>query len=172
MSSVQSAKKTVDERRAASPAPLAEIEILPNFLRKPLATEVKTPANGDARQQQSFLEERFRQAKPVEKPPAPAAVPKPKRSFHLTPRQNRVMKTLAIASVTLLLGWTPVLQLLQSTSAEAFVNARIITIRSPIDGEIEEMAPSSGNGADANKGAALIRTIAGSSTNSRGPPPI
>jgi multidrug resistance efflux pump len=46
-----------------------------------------------------------------------------------------VKSTLAIA-IALALGWVPLQRLLATTSAEAVVNARVITLRAPIEGEV------------------------------------
>jgi multidrug resistance efflux pump len=50
---------------------------------------------------------------------------------------RRSVKTLIALAVAAALGWTPLQRLLQNTSAEAAVNARLITLRAPIDGEIK-----------------------------------
>ncbi|MET1046535.1 MAG: HlyD family efflux transporter periplasmic adaptor subunit, partial [Hyphomicrobium sp.] len=47
-----------------------------------------------------------------------------------------VIKSSIAVAVAVALGWMPVQRLLATTSAEAVVNARIITVRAPIAGEI------------------------------------
>jgi hypothetical protein len=49
---------------------------------------------------------------------------------------RRSIKTLLALAVAIALGWTPLQRLLQTTSAEAAVNARLVTLRAPIDAEI------------------------------------
>jgi multidrug resistance efflux pump len=69
--------------------------------------------------------------------PEPEVVTVPESS---SPRRGliirRSVKTLLALAVVVALGWTPFQRLLQNTSAEAAVNARLITLRAPIDGEI------------------------------------
>jgi multidrug resistance efflux pump len=48
----------------------------------------------------------------------------------------RVVKTLLALAAIAALGWTPLLRLLETTSAEATVNARLVTLRAPIDGTV------------------------------------
>jgi multidrug resistance efflux pump len=54
-------------------------------------------------------------------------------------------------------GWTPLQRLLSITSAEATVNARVITIRAPIDGRIVDWQPKSGVGSSLQSGTALLK---------------
>ncbi|MGK2923184.1 MAG: HlyD family secretion protein [Methyloceanibacter sp.] len=48
----------------------------------------------------------------------------------------RVVKTLVAFAAVIALGWTPLQRFLQTTSAEATVNARLVTLRAPIDGTV------------------------------------
>ena len=48
----------------------------------------------------------------------------------------RVVKTLVAVAAVIALGWTPLQRFLQTTSAEATVNARLVTLRAPIDGTV------------------------------------
>jgi biotin carboxyl carrier protein len=62
------------------------------------------------------------------------------RMFHRT-----IKSALAVAMLALL-GWEPASRILETSSVEAVVNAQLITLRSPIDGEISfEKAMSAGN---------------------------
>jgi multidrug resistance efflux pump len=56
-----------------------------------------------------------------------------------------IKSALAIA-VALTLGWAPALRLLATTSAEAVVNARIITLRAPIEGDVTMAIAATGIG--------------------------
>ena len=49
---------------------------------------------------------------------------------------RRGIKTLLALAAAIALGWSPLQRLLQTTSAEAAVNVRLITLRAPIDGEV------------------------------------
>ena len=51
-------------------------------------------------------------------------------------RPGTVVKSLFAIAVALALGWLPAQRLLATTSAEAVVNARVITLRAPIEGEV------------------------------------
>src|SRR3990170_3896878 len=53
-----------------------------------------------------------------------------------SPLFSRAAKTLVALALAAVLGWIPLQRLLQTTSAEATVNARLITLRAPIDCEI------------------------------------
>ena len=48
----------------------------------------------------------------------------------------RIAKTLVALAAVVALGWTPLQRALETTSAEAVVNARLVTLRAPIDGTI------------------------------------
>jgi multidrug resistance efflux pump len=49
---------------------------------------------------------------------------------------RKVLKTAIALAIAVLVGWGPTQRLMQTTSVEAIVNAPLITLRSPIDGEI------------------------------------
>lgn len=51
-------------------------------------------------------------------------------------RPATIIKSLLAVALALALGWLPVQRLLATTSAEAVVNARVITLRAPIEGEV------------------------------------
>lgn len=52
------------------------------------------------------------------------------------PYLSRAIKTAVLLAVLVALGWAPLQRLWQASSAEASVNARVITLRSPIDGKL------------------------------------
>jgi len=49
---------------------------------------------------------------------------------------STVVKSCVALAVALMLGWIPVQRLIATTSAEAVVNARLITLRAPIEGDV------------------------------------
>ncbi|RUP08075.1 HlyD family efflux transporter periplasmic adaptor subunit [Hyphomicrobium sp.] len=51
-------------------------------------------------------------------------------------RPATIIKSLLAVALAVALGWLPVQRLLATTSAEAVVNARVITLRAPIEGEV------------------------------------
>ncbi len=50
--------------------------------------------------------------------------------------RSRLLKVLVGALVVVAVGWLPARTLLQTTSTEAVLNARLVTLRAPIEGEI------------------------------------
>ena len=60
-------------------------------------------------------------------------------------QHSRVLKTLIGLLVVLAAGWVPMRSLLQTTSTEAVINARLVTLRAPIDGQVQSVGnPSAG----------------------------
>lgn len=51
-------------------------------------------------------------------------------------RLSTIIKSALAIAVALILGWVPALRLLATTSAEAVVNARVVTLRAPIEGDV------------------------------------
>jgi len=68
----------------------------------------------------------------------------------------RVVKTLVTLAAVISLGWTPLQRFLQTTSAEATVNARLVTLRAPIDGKVSMTANAAGVGTTIDAGAPLL----------------
>lgn len=61
-----------------------------------------------------------------------------------TETARKVLKTAVALAIAVLVGWGPTQRLMQTTSVEAIVNAPLITLRSPIDGELVSTALSVG----------------------------
>ena len=98
-------------------------------------------------------------APPVSKPapePAPAPEKAPARKPD-SPWPRRLVKTSLGLGVAAVVGWTPVMRMLELTSAEAVVNARLVTLRSPIEGEIRAFDISPEVGARTDKGHLVLR---------------
>jgi hypothetical protein len=70
-----------------------------------------------------------------------------------------VFKTLAGLLVLTAVGWMPVRTLLETTSTEAIINARLVTLRAPIEGEIGPIAGSLSVGGELQPGAPLLRVV-------------
>ena len=51
-------------------------------------------------------------------------------------KPSTLVKSALALAVALVLGWAPAVRLLATTSAEAVVNARVITLRAPIEGDV------------------------------------
>ena len=69
---------------------------------------------------------------------------------------RRLIKTAAALALIIALGWSPLQRLYSTTSAEATVNARLITLRSPIDGKIVEWRPDTIVGASLHSDEKLL----------------
>jgi multidrug resistance efflux pump len=97
----------------------------------------------DVRAQSALLQEAFKVADPlaVERP-APASSP---LLGSIVARFGwRTLKSALGLLVVVVAGVGPVQRLLEFSSVEAVVNARLISLRAPIDGRIEDFAPTIG----------------------------
>jgi multidrug resistance efflux pump len=78
--------------------------------------------------------------KPDDAAPDEVADNSPAKPSWLAPlanvRASTVIKSALAIAVAMLLGWAPATRLLATTSAEAVVNARVITLRAPIEGDV------------------------------------
>ena len=76
---------------------------------------------------------------PADEPAADAAdaTPRPVRSWSMSPFIRRVLKTALGLAIVAIVGYAPLQRLLQTSSVEAVVNARTITLRAPIDGVVQ-----------------------------------
>jgi multidrug resistance efflux pump len=70
---------------------------------------------------------------------------------------RKLLKTAVAIAVALLVGWGPVHRLMQTTSVEAIVNARLVTLRAPIDGEVSARPGALSVGAAVAPGMALMQ---------------
>ena len=73
--------------------------------------------------------------------------------IHRTKLTKALLGVLLVAAV----GWLPVRTLLQTTSTEAIINARLITLRAPIEGEIGVGLAGLTVGTQLDPGAGLVR---------------
>ncbi len=67
-------------------------------------------------------------------PPSSNAAGQKRISF--SPSTSMILKSAAALLSVVALGWLPLNRILETTSAEAIVNARVITVRAPIDGTV------------------------------------
>jgi multidrug resistance efflux pump len=70
---------------------------------------------------------------------------------------RRIIKTLIALAAVVVLGWTPLQRSLQTTSSEAIVNARLVTVRAPIDGTVTVPHDITGVGETINSDEQLLR---------------
>jgi multidrug resistance efflux pump len=73
--------------------------------------------------------------------------------------QGRLLKTLLGLLIVVAAGWIPVRALLETTSTEAVINARLITLRAPIEGEIAPLPRALTVGTELQTGAPLLRIV-------------
>jgi multidrug resistance efflux pump len=78
----------------------------------------------------------------------------------LAKEQRRLLKALLGLAVIAVVGYMPVRALLLTTSTEAVVNARLITLRAPIEGEVAVGGLAGlGVGTEIDSGAGLLRIV-------------
>ncbi len=72
------------------------------------------------------------------KPEAPSKIPTKPSRFGAWLKRNlvRAAKIAAAVAVVAIVGWQPLQKLATSASVEAVVNARLVTLRSPIEGTV------------------------------------
>lgn len=68
---------------------------------------------------------------------------------------SRVLKSMLGVLVVVAVGWMPVSTLLVTASTEAVINARLITLRAPIEGQIQSLS-GVGVGGELQPGAVLV----------------
>jgi multidrug resistance efflux pump len=97
----------------------------------------------DVRAQSALLQEAFQTPNPLEFD-APAPIPSPKRGSFVAQYGWRALKSVLGIGVVVVAGVGPVQRLLEFSSVEAVANARLVSLRAPIDGRIEDFAPTIG----------------------------
>jgi multidrug resistance efflux pump len=145
-----SGTKAAEEARHESIAPRAA----------PLAGGDSVPGAFDALARQSFLRKIFKQAGDLITPtdPPPDNVSKMPESRRTLIRRS--LKTAAGLFVLFAVGWLPAMRYFESASVEAVVNARLVTIRAPIDGEVVGEATTPLNvGMQIESGRILMRVV-------------
>jgi multidrug resistance efflux pump len=73
--------------------------------------------------------------------------------------RSRLLKVAVGALLVLAVGWLPVRTLLQTTSTEAVINARLITLRAPIEGEVGEGLGAAAVGMQLEPGAGVMKIV-------------
>lgn len=74
----------------------------------------------------------------------------------LRAHRTTVIKSSVAVAAAIVLVWSPAQRLLSTTSTQAVVNARVVSIRSPIDGLVSERAANMEVGTSFKQGAALL----------------
>ncbi len=107
----------------------------------------------DVRAQSALLQEAFETPEPLE---LDTPAPSPQRADFVARFGGRALKSALGLGVLIIAGVGPVQRLLEFSSVEAVVNARLVSLRAPIDGKIEaDVAPTIG--AVAPKGGFMLR---------------
>jgi multidrug resistance efflux pump len=110
----------------------------------------------DARAQSALLQEAFEKPDPPELDAAAADAPAQRGS--LVARYGwRAFKSALGLAVIIIAGVGPLQRMLEFSSVEAVVNARLVSLRAPIDGKIEEADLVPTIGAAASKGRPMLR---------------
>jgi len=89
---------------------------------------------------------------------ASAAKSRAAHTKNIWEHHRRVLKSLIGLVVVVVAGWMPVRALLETTSTEAVINARLITLRAPIEGQIGPLAAVTA-GSEVQPGAALVSIV-------------
>jgi multidrug resistance efflux pump len=71
----------------------------------------------------------------------------------------RFVKAAAGIAIVAVFGWLPLKTLFQTSSVEAVVNSRLVTLRSPIDGKISTGASLSGDFSVVGEGTFILRVV-------------
>jgi multidrug resistance efflux pump len=106
----------------------------------------------DARAQSALLQEAF------EAPPTPGSEsPTRQRTGFSSKWTWRVVKSAVGLAIVFVVGVGPMQRLFEFSSVDAVVNARLVSLRAPIDGKLEAGPVSPTVGASAARGIALLR---------------
>ena len=93
---------------------------------------------------------------PVEVAPAVTKQAPAKRGALSVVKRSTIVKSAIALLVALVLGWMPIQRMLLTTSAEAIINARVITIRTPISGDVNAQPSRLEAGAAVQAGEELL----------------
>ena len=94
---------------------------------------------------------------PIEAPPAATTKQAlAKRGVLSAVKRSTLVKSSIALLIALVLGWMPIQRMLMTTSAEAVINARLITIRTPISGDVNALPSRLEAGAVVRAGEELL----------------
>src|SRR5436190_4088002 len=144
------------------PSPADRLPIEMHTLGKPDPDTASPLAGLDAAGRIAVLGEAFqtRAAPATDAEPAsePGVELAKQLSKQLWAQHRRVLKTLVGLLVVVAAGWLPVRALLETTSTEAVINARLITLRAPIEGQVGPLGPIT-VGTELQPGAVLVGIV-------------
>jgi multidrug resistance efflux pump len=110
-------------------------------------------ASQDAQGLRRTLEQRLNERQKEAERPTTAQAASPNR----TPK--RIFKALVGIAVVAIFGWLPLQALWQTSSVEAVVNSRLVTLRSPIDGQVVSATNLSSERQVIDQGALVLRVV-------------
>lgn len=96
---------------------------------------------------------------PNPEPPSPWAEPFARLKRLLDAHRSRLTKALIGVLVVAAVGWLPIRTLLQTTSTEAILNARLVTLRAPIEGEVGPGLAALAAGTELEPGTAVLSIV-------------
>ena len=97
----------------------------------------------DVRAQSALLQQAFSTPDPIETG-TPLTAPSLQRRDMFSRYGWRTVKSMLGLLIVIIAGVGPLQRLLELSSTEAVVNARLVSLRAPIDGRIEDFAPTIG----------------------------
>jgi multidrug resistance efflux pump len=143
-------------------APNAEIEVFESSApersgsAQPSGGTVADRLSGlDVRAQAALLQQAFEKSDPPQLD-SPAPAPLPKRGDVLARVGWRAFKSALGLAIVVVAGLGPVQRLLELSSVEAVVNARLVSLRAPIEGKIGDADPFPSIGAAVPKGQRIL----------------
>jgi multidrug resistance efflux pump len=145
-------------REDADVTALARQEPTPSVGEAPSANQPL--AELDALGRLAALDKAFTPAAPPAPEAAPETQPAPAKKARpqLRTIDRRILKTLAGVIVVVVAGWMPLQALMQTTSTEAIINARLITLRAPIEGQVSWLGQIP-VGSELKPGAAVLGIV-------------
>jgi multidrug resistance efflux pump len=90
---------------------------------------------------------------------APGVIREQLYEFFQSTMFRRLLKTALGLALVIVVGWGPAQRLMQTTSVDAVVNARLVTLRTPIEGEIAGAETGLAVGARVAPGTPLLRIV-------------
>jgi multidrug resistance efflux pump len=155
-SSLRARDAVPDGEAMPSPADRLPIEIETSAKREP---ETASPlADLDAVGRIAVLSEAFQPRVEPDAEAQPAVKAAAKFAKQIWAQHRRVLKTAIGLVVVVAAGWLPVRALLETTSTEAVINARLITLRAPIEGQIGPLGAIA-VGTELQPGAVLVGIV-------------
>lgn len=130
------------------------------------AAERVVLAGLDVRAQSALLQEAFKRPEPL-LPDAPVSDPSPGRHGIVRRVAWRAFKSMLGLGVVIVAGVGPVQRMLEFSSVEAVVNARLVTVRAPIEGRIADLDFVPTIGAAVSKDQVMLRILNGRADRTR-----